>query len=715
MTGPWAGAGAPTGHQPAQEPVTLIDGTTFCVSDGAGGVAPQYPQGLFVRDTRVISRWELRVDGLRPQALTTQTEAPHAAAFIGWLAREQAPDAGWLLVTERRCVGDGMRADIEIRNLAAAPAQCRVELRAGADFADLFEVKAGRAAGDRDVVVGATDGVLRFARGRGGPARQVLIKADGDPVVNGNILRWRAVIPPRQTWTVCAEVQLAEDGVPARAALPSGPCGHAPEEQAPARALREWRGRGLEVRTPDCDLAAAVRRGSTDLGALRIFDPRHPGRAVVAAGAPWFMALFGRDSLIASWMLLPLDARLALGTLQTLADHQGVADDPVTESQPGRILHEMRFGTAAEHALGGGHAYYGTADATALFVMLLGELRRWGLEQREADALLPHADRALEWIENYGDADGDGFVEYRRGTGQGLVNQGWKDSPDAITFAGGQIARPPIALAEVQGYSYAAYIARAELARERDDGAGARRWAQKAAALKRAFNERFWLPDRGWYALGLDGDKRPIDSLTSNIGHCLWTGIADDDKASSVAAHLLSPQMFSGWGIRTLATSMAAYNPMSYHNGSVWPHDNALCAAGLMRYGFVEHAQRVAAAILDAAAGFGHRLPEVFCGFPREMFAGPVPYPTACSPQAWAAATPLHLLRTLLRFDPQLPAGRLWCDPAVPGRYLPLRIGKFGLGKGSLTVEVTRDGTRLHGLEDLGVRLQAGPRPAAAW
>ena len=295
---------------------------------------------------------------------------------------------------------------------------------------------------------------------------------------------------------------------------------------------------------------------------------------------------------------------------------------------------------------------------------------------RGAGALLPHADRALEWIERYGDADGDGFVEYHRATEQGLANQGWKDSWDAITFADGRIARSPIALAEVQGYTYAAYAARAHFAREQGDRDGARHWAGKAKALKRAFNEKFWLPDRGWYALGLDADKRPIDSLASNIGHCLWTGIVDDDKAPSVAAQLLSPEMFSGWGIRTLATSMGAYNPMSYHNGSVWPHDNALCAAGLMRYGFVDHAQRVAVAILDAATHFQHRLPELFCGFPREMFAEPVPYPTSCSPQAWAAATPLHLLRTLLRFDPQVPTGRLWCDPAIPSRYLPLRISR---------------------------------------
>ena len=273
-----------------------------------------------------------------------------------------------------------------------------------------------------------------------------------------------------------------------------------------------------------------------------------------------------------------------------------------------------------------------------------------------------------------GDADGDGFIEYSRKTDQGLAHQGWKDSWDGINFADGRSAQPPIALAEVQGYCYAAYRARAAFAREAGDTPRARHWDGKAAQLKRAFNQAFWLPDQGWFAVALDRDKRPVDALTSNIGHCLWTGIADASKAVAVADRLLSGDMFSGWGIRTLAMSMSAHNPMSYHNGSVWPHDNALCAAGLMRYGLTGHAQRVAQAIFDAAAHFGDRLPELFCGFPREEYPVPIPYPTSCSPQAWAAAAPLQLLTTLLRITPQPSAGRFWCAPAH-ARRLPAAAG----------------------------------------
>jgi len=432
---------------------------------------------------------------------------------------------------------------------------------------------------------------------------------------------------------------------------------------------------------------------------------------VVAAGAPWFMALFGRDSLLTAWMLLPWDAGLAAGTLQTLAAWQGDVVDAASEEEPGRILHEVRFGPASATALGGRQAYYGTADATPLFVMLLGELQHWGYKDATIAALLPHADRALDWIENYGDADGDGFVEYQRKTSHGLANQGWKDSWDGINFADGTIAEPPIALAEVQGYVYAAYRARAELADNAGDQAGARQWRKKAKQLKRAFNEQFWLPDRGWFAVGLDRDKRPIDSLTSNIGHCLWTGIVDNDKAASVARHLMSEDMFSGWGIRTLAQSMAAYNPMSYHNGSVWPHDNAICAAGLMRYGYVDQAQRVAEAILDAAEHFSYRLPELFCGFSRQEFGAPVPYPTSCSPQAWAAGAPLLLVHTLLRFVPDLPTGQLWCAPVMPERYLPMRVGGLSLAKARAAVELWPSGWEITGLDEMSVEVIPTRRP----
>jgi glycogen debranching enzyme len=330
--------------------------------------------------------------------------------------------------------------------------------------------------------------------------------------------------------------------------------------------------------------------------------------------------------------------------------------------------------------------------------VLLGEAWRWGLADVELEQLLPHADRALDWVTTHGDADEDGLVEYKRLTDRGLRNQGWKDSWDGINFADGRIAEPPIALCEVQGYVYAALHARASIARHQGDHAKADSLTRRAGDLKATFNQRFWLADRGWFAVGLDRDKTPIDALTSNVGHCLWTGIVDEDKAARVAEVLLSKEMFSGWGVRTLATTMGAYNPLSYHNGSVWPHDNAIAAAGLMRYGYVEEAQTIAEAILDAAQCFNGRLPELFTGIDRSMFPKPVPYPTSCSPQAWAAATPLLLLRSLLRFDPDLPRGELRIDPALPRAFPRLRINHLPLADTRLTVAAHGHRASIHGL-----------------
>jgi glycogen debranching enzyme len=311
---------------------------------------------------------------------------------------------------------------------------------------------------------------------------------------------------------------------------------------------------------------------------------------------------------------------------------------------------------------------------------------------------------------NYGDRDGDGFVEYRRSTDRGLLNQGWKDSADAICFADGTRAEAPIALAEVQGYVYAAYLARAHFAMESGDTAVADTWIDRAMRLKAAFNDAFWLDDKGYYAMALDRNKKPVDALASNMGHCLWTGIIDEDRAESVVAHLMCDDMFTGWGIRTLATSMAAYNPMSYHNGSVWPHDNALIAAGMSRYGYVAEAERVAVGILDAAELLDGRLPELFCGMSRTEFPRPIPYPTACAPQAWAAATPFLLLRTLLRLEPRLPAGEMRLAPVVPPAFLPLRVSNLCIGGRRIAIDMTSEGFSVEGLPpELAVVTE--PRP----
>lgn len=341
--------------------------------------------------------------------------------------------------------------------------------------------------------------------------------------------------------------------------------------------------------------------------------------------------------------------------------------------------------------------------------MLVGELSRWGNKQAQVDALLPAADRALEWIRTYGDRDGDGYVEYERANPTGLRNQGWKDSEDGIRFADGRWATPPIALSEVQGYVYAALNARGHCAAEAGDAATATRLRGEAQALKRRFNRDFWIASRETFALALDRDKVPVDALTSNLGHLLWTGIVDDDKAAAVARHLVGPDLFSGWGIRTLAASSVGYNPIGYHTGAVWPHDNALAAAGLMRYGFAREAGLVIEGMIEAASQFSFRLPELFAGLDRRGFPFPVGYPTSCSPQAWAAASPLLFLRTLLRFDPDLRRGRLNLAPILPDWMGSLRLDRIPVLGGHLTIEV--EGTDCTVLEaPAGVEIVHAPR-----
>ena len=413
------------------------------------------------------------------------------------------------------------------------------------------------------------------------------------------------------------------------------------------------------------------------------------------------MPLFGRDVLITAWMALPLEVDLALGTLEKLARTQGTNIDPITEEQPGRILHELRRGPASTEVLGGSH-YYGTVDATPLFVALLAQSSRWGADEQTVRQLMPAADAALSWINDFGDRDGDGFVEYERATDRGLVNQGWKDSFDGINDAAGRLAMPPVALCEVQGYVYAALLARAELAETYDDPARAETLRSRAEDLRSKFAEAYWLPDKGWYAVALDGAKRPVDALTSNTAHCLWSGIALDEHAAVLIERLAGDDMDTGHGLRTLAASMGAYNPMSYHNGSVWPHDTAIAVAGLLRYrhlpGAVQLAERLATGLIDAAASFDGRLPELFCGFPRNEFGAPIPYPTSCSPQAWASAAPLLLVRAFLGLEPHAPSHTVKFAPHIPERWGTLALNDLRLGDVTVDISASDNQVSVRGL-----------------
>jgi glycogen debranching enzyme len=696
VSDPWnfAGESAPLG-QPGGT-VTLVEGSAFCISGRSGDISAGSPQGVFFRDTRFLSRFELRVNGQQPEPLASTPLDPFSAVFAARTRPRPGRADSTLMVFRHRYLGRGMREDISVRNFGEEPSYCSIELVMEADFADLFEVKEGRVHLEGERSTAPAGDSLSFRYRRGATRRGARVSFGHTPAqLTGDAAVFEVIVPARGTWSTCVQLTpIIED----EEIEPRYKCGEPVERAMPVERLAEWRRNMPMVDTDHDGLRHVISRSAEDLGALRIFDPEYPERAVVAAGAPWFMTLFGRDSLLTSWFALLVDPDLALGVLQTLARFQGNEVDARKDEEPGRILHEMRFGDAASLSLGGGRIYYGSADATPLFVMLLGELRRWGLAREVVDSLLPHADRAMEWIAEYGDRDGDGYVEYQRASDRGLANQGWKDSWDGVRYADGEVAKAPIALCEVQAYVYGAYLARMHFAREEGQTAIADRYAALATSLKEAFNRDFWLPDRGWFAIGLDAKKQPIDSLTSNMGHCLWTGIVDEDKAEAVADRLMSQAMFSGWGVRTLASDMGGYNPISYHCGSVWPHDNAVLAAGLMRYGFVEQAQRVIMAQLDAAMCQGGRLPELFTGLARDEFPTVVTYPTSCSPQAWAAAAPLLFLRTLLRLDPWMPHKKLWLSPALPASIGHLRVERIPLVGARVSVDVIDGKATVDGL-----------------
>jgi glycogen debranching enzyme len=733
MTDPWNFAGSVTQLDSRAGVVTLVDESTFAISGSAGDIAPGSAQGLFVRDARILSRFEVLVDGIRTEPLAAVTEDPFSATFVSRCMPAPGRADSTLMVFRSRYVGQGMREDLTIRNFGVEPARCTIQVFVGCDFADLFAVKEGRvgaepSSGELSSTVstgtttaptepgGPTDqpSVVTYTYRRGAGVRGVEIRFNGPATVDSDQATFEVMVPPKGEWSTCVEVAPAFDGV---AFDPRYRCGEPVERATPTERLAKWRRQVPLVETSHPGLKEVIVRSAEDLGALRIFDPDYPERVVVAAGAPWFMTVFGRDSLFTAWMALLIDPDLARGVLQTLARFQGKDVDPRHDEEPGRILHEMRFGDAASLSLGGGSIYYGTADATPLFVMLLGEMRRWGVARQMVDELLPNAARAIEWIETFGDADGDGYVEYKRATDRGLANQGWKDSWDGIRYADGRVAQAPIALCEVQAYTYGAYLATAHFAFEVGDTVTYDRFRAKATQLKAAFNRDFWLEERGWYAVGLDADKRPIDSLTSNIGHCLWTGIVDEDKAHRVAEKLVSPAMFTGWGLRTLSKDSVGYNPISYHCGSVWPHDTAIVAAGLARYGFDGAAQKLIFGLFDAAQAQGGRLPELFSGLERGELSIPVGYPTSCSPQAWAAASPLLCLRTLLRLDPWVPYGKTWLSPNLPEEIGYLKVDGIPLAGSRVTIEVGSEvpgGVAISGLPPEIELIREPRRPSTA-
>jgi len=618
---------------------------------------------LFASDTRFLSRSVLTLDGVRPDPLSHAQPAPHLAAFV----LRNPPVAGLepneLSVERERFVGDCMEERITVENHGRRRLEFTLALELEADFADIFVVKSlepgfGTPAAvelppprplERD-----SEGAIVFADAAY-PARTV-VHLSAPYEIHDGAVRFAVALEPGDRWRLVVGVQPQLDGV-TRLRAASFALELDDERQRADESLAAWRASAPRLRARWDGLVHTWNRSVADLAALRMrTDDASFGR-LLAAGTPWFMTVFGRDTLISSLQTLVFGPELATGTLRALAATQAAQDDPERDAEPGKIIHEMRRGKAA---LAWTDRYYGTIDATPLFLILLSELWRWTDDPALALELESHARRALDWIDGPADQDGDGFVEYCRRSSHGIRNQTWKDSEYSMAFHDGTLADGPIAPAEVQGYVFDAKLRVAEIAREVwRDAALADRLEGDAESLRRRFNEAFWLPDRGFYALGLDGRKRPIDSLASNVGHLLWSGIVPRERTDAVADALMGGRLWSGWGVRTMAQGEGSYNPLVYHNGTVWPHDNSLIAAGLALAGRRHDAERILHTMVEAAAYFDFRLPEVFAGFPRHRTRFPVVYPTASSPQAWAAGTPVLLLQVLLGLAPDRAEGAL--------------------------------------------------------
>ena len=666
--------------------VKILDGNTFVVSDSRGDIeaSPTDAAGLFSFDTRFLSRWILSLNGERLGALSVDDLQYFETRFFLVPGTGTVYIDAKLSVIRQRTVGGGFHEELTILNHDEQPIELSVRLDAASDFADLFEVKdALKKRGRYSNRVERGRLVLGYERETF--RRETMISASERAAFDENGLTFAIKLAPHGSWST--ELHVVAGMGTMETARGTGRRRKVTME----RSLERWLDAAPRLRCDWQPLEAIYRRSLVDLAALRFSPEVAGGKSLPAAGLPWFMTMFGRDSIFTSLQALPFAPDLAAGTLRALGEWQGSSLDDFRDEDPGRILHEMRYGEMTAFEERPHSPYYGCADATPLFVVLLDEYERWTGDRKLVRELEYEARAALDWIDDYADLLGNGYLSYkRRNEKTGLENQCWKDSWDSISFRDGTLPGFPRATCELQGYAYDAKVRGARLARlVWKDTALAERLEQEAADLKRRFNRDFWIEDGEYFALALDEDGRQVDTLASNNGHLLWSGIVDKSKAKAVARHLLGPRLFSGWGVRTLAEGEGRYNPIGYHVGTVWPFDNSFIAWGLRRYGFKEEAARVAAGILDAAEFFEGRLPEAFGGYERSLTKYPVQYPTACSPQAWSTGAPLLLLRTMLGLEPHdddliidaaLPStmGRLELLD-IPGRWG--RIDAFGRGR----------------------------------
>jgi len=690
---------APHVAVPVAPPVVLKEGGTFLVADARGDITGEHGSGLYECDTRYLSRFVLTVNGHRPVVGTSTRPGP-AVVSMRASVPTRCGGADCLRVHRSAVVDDALHVNVALRNSSSTARRVRVTLTMAADFRDMFAV--------RGFYTGKRRGAVQAPEMAEGHVRFRYQTLDGMPLwtdVHANHAPVRSALMPSghhgQTpgvrWTFALIVpaggreELSFLVTPGRATEAAVGRNITTSLRAARSLAHQWTDEIAAIETDNVAFNRLLRRSAGDLRAL--LTPCAAGE-VTAAGIPWFVAPFGRDSCITALESLMLTPRFAVGALRALAAHQGTEVNPARDEEPGKILHEIRVGELSRAGVVPFSTYYGSVDSTPLFVMLFAQTMRWLDADALYDDLLPHVRRALDWCDQWGDADGDGYIEFGRCAPHGVANQGWKDSHDSLHHPDGSEVLRPIALAEAQAYVYAAKAWLADIVERRGDLLWAAQLRVEAADLAAQFERDFWLPDEGCYAYALDGAKRPVRTVVSNVGHLLYCDLVRGDKAAIVAERLLCPDMLSGWGVRTLSSDSIRYDPDSYHNGSIWPHDNALIALGMRRAGCARAATEVASQVI--AAGLAQplsRIPELYAGYMRDAeTAAPVPYPVSCSPQAWSAASAFAFVQAMIGLEVDGRTGEIACTPHLPPWLSTVRVRGLRFGRTQADITITRDG-----------------------
>ena len=684
--------------------ITINHGHTFLVSEFDASVTNASDQGLYCRDTRYLSRYQLYIDG-RPWTLLNAGASAYYASRTYLVNPRVGTEQGiipsgvlGLVVT--RAISDALHEDLDIRNYSAHPLHFTLELLIRSDFADIFEVKAKNLTRrghietrwehlEQQMVTEYTHQDFRRA------LMVRLVNTTSRAAYGNGRIHFTIDLPPNSTWHTCCHYDLLEGDAIRRA---SSQCATAGDASDMAQRLGEWNDATTHMTSSNEDWYRLYHQSVEDMAALRLpYRDRnqHSETFVPAAGVPWFVSIFGRDSLIVSLQNMVVYPDFARGTLQRLAELQATTLDESRDAEPGKMPHELRVGELAHFHRIPHTPYYGTADATILYLITVHEAWKWSGDETLFRDLAGVVNGCVDWIDHYGDRDGDGFQEYQTRSAQGYENMAWKDAGDAVMYPDGSPVKGPKALCELQGYVFDAKRRLAEALEYLGDAVRAAQLRQEAATLQTRFEEQFWCEDLGYYAYALDGDKQPVKTIASNAGHLLWSGIVRPEHAERVVRRLMAPDMWSGWGIRTLSEQHPAYNPFSYQNGSVWPHDNGIIAMGFKRYGFAKEAGMIARDISEAGSYFRfHRLPELYAGVKRTNGTFPVQYLGANVPQAWAAGSVFHLLRAMLGLDADAQRKQLIIDPVLP-KWLPdITIRNLRVGKAVVDLRFWREGER---------------------